>query len=177
MLAVRGCSRNKSVFKSPLLSATNRFAWRCTGSTHASRFFPGSIVLDGPSALRRQEAVQLLQAPPTCLGRPIIDLQCLRLPGDRFSKVGGFLQQKRLKTQKEKTGGDVDQQRVQRGVPGADPEVEEGGGTHRVGLVRPCGARSAPNFTLRTYNAQHSRRVWGHAPLGKFLSLDRRRPP
>ena len=35
--------------------------------------------------------------------------------------------------------------------PGADPEFEEGGGTHRVGLVRPCGARSAPNFSLRTY--------------------------
>ena len=35
-------------------------------------------------------------------------------------------------------------------VPGADPEVEEGGGggghRYRVGLVRPCGARSAPNF-------------------------------
>ena len=32
--------------------------------------------------------------------------------------------------------------------PGADPEVEEGGGrdTYRLGLVRPCGARSAPNF-------------------------------
>ena len=27
----------------------------------------GSTVLDGPSALRRQEAIQLLQATPTCL--------------------------------------------------------------------------------------------------------------
>ena len=60
-------------------------------------------------------------------------------------------------------------------VAGADPEVEEGGGTHRVGLVRPCGARSAPNFSLRTYNAQHSRRVWEHAPQGKFLRLDHMR--
>ena len=29
---------------------------------------------------------------------------------------------------------------------GADPEVEEGGGTHRVRLVRPYGARSARNL-------------------------------
>ena len=33
---------------------------------------------------------------------------------------------------------------------GADPEIEEGGGgaghRYRVGLVRPCGVRSAPNF-------------------------------
>ena len=47
-------------------------------------------------------------------------------------------------------------------LAGADPEVEEGG-THRVGLVGPCGARSAPNFSSRTYDTQHSRRVWGHA--------------
>ena len=61
---------------------------------------------------------------------------------------------------------------------GADPEVEEGGGTHRVELVRPCGARSRAAcgiFSLRTYNAQRSRRVWGHAPLGKFLSLNHMR--
>ena len=34
-------------------------------------------------------------------------------------------------------------------VPGGDPQVEEGGGPghrYKVGLVRPCGARSAPNF-------------------------------
>ena len=54
---------------------------------------------------------------------------------------------------------------------GADPEFEEGGGTHRVGLVRPCGARSAPNFSLRTYNAQHSRRVRGHASPRKILKF------
>ena len=32
--------------------------------------------------------------------------------------------------------------------PAANPEVEEGGGRtcHRVGLIRPCGARSARNF-------------------------------
>ena len=32
-------------------------------------------------------------------------------------------------------------------------------------LVWPCGDHSARNFSLRTYNAQRSRRVWGHAPL------------
>ena len=34
-------------------------------------------------------------------------------------------------------------------VTGADPEVEEGGGPghrYKVGLVRPYGAHSAPNF-------------------------------
>ena len=39
---------------------------------------------------------------------------------------------------------------------GADLEVEEEGGTHRVGLVRPCGARS---FLLRAYNAQCCRKI------------------
>ena len=45
---------------------------------------------------------------------------------------------------------------------GADPEVEEGGGggpghRYRLGLVRL--------FFSRTYNAQRSRKVWGHAPI------------
>ena len=43
-----------------------------------------------------------------------------------------------------------------------------------MGLVRPCGARSARNFfgCERITHMQGSRRVWVHAPLGKFLSLD-----
>ena len=40
---------------------------------------------------------------------------------------------------------------VSESYPGADPEVEEGGGggpghRYRVGLVWLCGARSGPNF-------------------------------
>ena len=52
------------------------------------------------------------------------------------------------------------------------------GGTYRVGLVRPCHARSASYFfSLRTYNAQHqSRRFRGHAPLGKFKFRPHERP-
>ena len=60
---------------------------------------------------------------------------------------------------------------------GADPEVDEGGGGAHIEWSW-CGhaARAARGiFSLRTYNAQRSRRVWGHAPLGKFLSLDHMR--
>ena len=52
-------------------------------------------------------------------------------------------------------------QRLKKGGPHA----------HRVGLVRPRGARCALNFSSRTYNAQRSRTVWGHAPLGKFFKF------
>ena len=47
-----------------------------------------------------------------------------------------------------------------------------GGGKHRVGLVWPCGARSARNFFLcERITPQRSGRVWGHAPLGKFFKF------
>ena len=46
-------------------------------------------------------------------------------------------------------------------LAGADPEIEEGGGIHiELGLVQ------------RMYSTQHSRRVWGHAPPGKFWNVD-----
>ena len=48
-------------------------------------------------------------------------------------------------------------------VVGADPKVKELGGTHRVESVRH--AQRAEFFSLRIYNAQCSRRVWGHASL------------
>ena len=56
-------------------------------------------------------------------------------------------------------------------LPGADPEVEEGGGggaghRYRAGLVRPCGARSAPNFFReRIMHSVLYRKVWGHASI------------
>ena len=55
---------------------------------------------------------------------------------------------------------------------GADPEVEEGGAHIEWGRCGHAARAARGIFSLRTYNAQRSRRVWGHAPLGKFLNLD-----
>ena len=47
------------------------------------------------------------------------------------------------------------------------------GGAHIEWGCYGHAARAARGiFALRAYNAQGSRRVWVHAPLGKFLSLD-----
>ena len=34
-----------------------------------------------------------------------------------------------------------------------------------------CGQAACRIFSSRTYNTQRSRRVWGHAPLGKFFKF------
>ena len=54
---------------------------------------------------------------------------------------------------------------------GADPEIEEGGGTHGVGLKRTCGARIAFFFLFfnffffaRAYNAQVPNRYSRSSP-------------
>ena len=60
----------------------------------------GSIVLDGPSALRSPEAIQMLQATPTCLVTCHVT-QILYVPGDSFSRVGGF-KKNRLRTRKQR---------------------------------------------------------------------------
>ena len=58
---------------------------------------------------------------------------------------------------------------------GADPDIEEGEGIHRVSLVRPCGAHSQHGFFACACNTKCGRGVWGHAPPGKFLNLDHMR--
>ena len=54
-------------------------------------------------------------------------------------------------------------------APGADPEVEEGGGAHiQWGWCGHAARAAREIFSLRTYIAQRSRRVWGHAPQEDF---------
>ena len=49
--------------------------------------------------------------------------------------------------------------------------VEERGGAHMDWGWCGAAMRRAQRFSLRTYNTQRSRRVWGNAPLGKVLKF------
>ena len=77
----------------------------------------GSNVLDGPSALRSPEAIQLLQTTPTCRVTCHVTqlLTCSAYQVTRFSKVGGFIK-KTVESTKAKTVRDVDQQIVRRRI-------------------------------------------------------------
>ena len=102
----------------------------------------GSIVLDGPSALRSQEAIQLLQAVPTCLVTCHVTqlLTCSAYQVTDFRKLVVF-KKNRLRTQKERTVGDVDQQTVQRGILNRVPESNIATKT-----CQSCGSSSSMMF-------------------------------
>ena len=61
------------------------------------------------------------------------------------------------------------------GMQGRIQALKNGGAhIYRVSLVGSCGAHSTRKY-LCTYNARHSRWVWGHASPVKFSNLDHMR--